>query len=864
MRLGFFLEIFCDFLEEDVGVKNLKKLLSIILVASMLFTSNSAWTFAESVDEVETATIDAEAEEEEEEEIEETTIEAIEELVGAKLGEPELDEEELAEPEEEEFVELDEEESEFEETESVEANETTVVEEETTVGAKLGEPELDEEGLAKPAEETVGANACGARPEDVSDPDYSSISTASRSTTDPSENSKKYVFGSDGSPSSSTKGKDPDKTWYEEGDLFDPTGLNINVTYTGGITKTVEYNDETKNDFAFEPNPFATPDPEPLKYGDTEVKVSFRGSPQASYPVTVRRKIDTISYESGPDIKVYSKGDKFDPIGLVVHVTYVGGGEEDIPYDNTTASAFKFNPELNHIFDDSDIGTKVQVGFGNSAYVTIDMMDDIYPESFTFIEYDPKTDSVYVIPNPDAATETASVRGIFEEMLNEAIKNGAIGFHEFNASGANDSKNKYNKYTPATMNKEEALARFDKYITDGATGNLFIGPSFKKPEPAPDPKPNPTNYSSGSDNSGSDSSSSTSGPINPPNKNLDVINSFNSIPQGNLYNDVHFYDSLKLIPENMIAPKINIIDDKGNKGFGQWLIGPEMGEWHVLSGDLNANGTKGSAGFLKNTWCKLKWNGEENWFHFGNDTRMTLGWYREGDKIYFLQNDLNDKQYGKLVTGSQKIDGIQYDFNVSGELKSLTVYHLGDGKRFVLGPPSRVNNSSSDKVLSTKDEFLLELIERMQGFHDEADLLELMRTFNSIEDDRTRIKHELERPSMSKLPDNSEMSIISDLRNSLDKAKENANSAVPSQDQSSGIPENAQADQQRTDNSLRVVETYDRELLESFFMAKEPQSYTPVDPQSLLGGPNALITNPSPDPSFPSLYGGASNTIISD
>lgn len=73
-----------------MGVKNLKKLLSIILVASMLFTSNAAWTFAESVDEVETTTIDAEAEEEEEEEIEETTIEAIEELVGAKLGEPEV------------------------------------------------------------------------------------------------------------------------------------------------------------------------------------------------------------------------------------------------------------------------------------------------------------------------------------------------------------------------------------------------------------------------------------------------------------------------------------------------------------------------------------------------------------------------------------------------------------------------------------------------------------------------------------------------------------------------------------------------------------------------------------------------------
>ena len=35
--------------------------------------------------------------------------------------------------------------------------------------------------------------------------------------------------------------------------MIDPTALKINVTYPGDITKTVEYNDETKNDFTFDP-----------------------------------------------------------------------------------------------------------------------------------------------------------------------------------------------------------------------------------------------------------------------------------------------------------------------------------------------------------------------------------------------------------------------------------------------------------------------------------------------------------------------------------------------------------------------------------------------------------------------------------
>lgn len=471
-----------------------------------------------------------------------------------------------------------------------------------------------------------------------------------------------------GDPTSSSKGQDPDKTQYEVGDNFDPTGLKIKVTYPGNIIKTIEYNDETKNDFTFVPELTTE-----LTSSDTEVKVSFRGSPASSFPITVRKKPVGIEVITSPTTTTYSKGDKFDPTGLVIRVEYDGGETEDIPYNSSTASGFTFEPALDQAFTDGDVDEVVKVTFGSyTPAIEIDGVEPILPESFSYVKYDSKTGSVVLVPNdnldPNNPSSVESIRVEFEQMLDEALANGATGFHEYSANGLNDAKKKYDKYTPATMTKEEALARFDDYVNAGGTGNLFIGPSFKKPNSnqTPTPKPNSSSSSSSSDSSGS---SSTNGPMGVINTNTNTnitINTFNSIPQSNLFYDTNLSNALNVYPENLLMPKTNVEDIDGNKGFGQWQRVPGTVDWYFLSGDLNANGTKGNAGFLQNGWFKLDWDGQTNWFHFGANGKMTLGWYQEGKKIYFLQNNFNDKQYGKAVTGTQIIDGKEYNFDKNG------------------------------------------------------------------------------------------------------------------------------------------------------------------------------------------------------
>lgn len=95
---------------------------------------------------------------------------------------------------------------------------------------------------------------------------------------------------------------DAAKRAYTEGDKLDPTGLVLTLTYSSGTSEQVEYNDDTKNDFTFDP----TLDTELTENGNLQVTVTYGGK-SASYVVSVSKKAnpdpDKPNPEPSPDPK---------------------------------------------------------------------------------------------------------------------------------------------------------------------------------------------------------------------------------------------------------------------------------------------------------------------------------------------------------------------------------------------------------------------------------------------------------------------------------------------------------------------------------------------------------------------------------
>jgi glucan-binding YG repeat protein len=47
---------------------------------------------------------------------------------------------------------------------------------------------------------------------------------------------------------------------------------------------------------------------------------------------------------------------------------------------------------------------------------------------------------------------------------------------------------------------------------------------------------------------------------------------------------------------------------------------------------------------------------------------MKTGWYQENGKTYYLNSNILDSNYGKMLTGAQNIDGQVYIFDSNGVL----------------------------------------------------------------------------------------------------------------------------------------------------------------------------------------------------
>jgi hypothetical protein len=121
---------------------------------------------------------------------------------------------------------------------------------------------------------------------------------------------------------------EPTKKEYIEGQVFDPAGGEITVTYTDGEPAVVALSEATTNYDA-------------TKIGaDQEITVTYKGK-TAVLKVTVKAKsVSGIAIKTNPTKLEYIEGQNFDPAGGVITVSYDNGNEEDIDLTSEMISGY--------------------------------------------------------------------------------------------------------------------------------------------------------------------------------------------------------------------------------------------------------------------------------------------------------------------------------------------------------------------------------------------------------------------------------------------------------------------------------------------------------------------------------------------
>ena len=119
----------------------------------------------------------------------------------------------------------------------------------------------------------------------------------------------------------------PYKTEYVEGQVFDPTGILIELFWTNGSITYITEKDVTINDT-------------PLKVNDKFGTIYYEykwDSEKINVPITVvARKPVSVEIITPPDKVDYTEGEEFDPTGTEAEITYNDGTKEVVSGDDIT------------------------------------------------------------------------------------------------------------------------------------------------------------------------------------------------------------------------------------------------------------------------------------------------------------------------------------------------------------------------------------------------------------------------------------------------------------------------------------------------------------------------------------------------
>ena len=322
----------------------------------------------------------------------------------------------------------------------------------------------------------------------------------------------------------------------------------------------------------------------------------------------------------------------------MIKVKYDDDSEVEVPYESKKSS-FTFDP----MTIASGI-SQVNVNYGGKTTTTpVTVIDNVY-----VLYYGNNNDDTINFFHASTGEESN-----VESALDNAVNLGAIGFYKISANGYYNGYKKYNKNSKNTLTRDEAL---DVYKNEyNGSSSIYIGASFYTP-----PSPGGGGGSSGG------SGGPAGGPIGGNSSN--AMPNTNSIPQSNLVVNMQLAFTLLSYPTNANRSVSKVVDRNGNEGFGRWLQVPNTTEWYFLSGEISADGSKGTYGFISSGFYNLNWGGRDAWYYFNEDGTMRVGWYQENGNTYFLQNDFSDGMYGRVLTGIQTIEGRTYNFGNNGIL----------------------------------------------------------------------------------------------------------------------------------------------------------------------------------------------------
>ena len=145
----------------------------------------------------------------------------------------------------------------------------------------------------------------------------------------------------------------PQKTdYYLNSDArLNTSGMVLKATYSDGYVSYI------KSGFTCSPVRFT-------RLGQQKVTVSYKGHSTGFY-VTVNREVKSVALRTKPNKQVYFMGEKFDPVGMKLRVTYADGTTEEVTSGFTCTPSGQFT---------EDGQQKVVVTFGGRAtgfYVTV-------------------------------------------------------------------------------------------------------------------------------------------------------------------------------------------------------------------------------------------------------------------------------------------------------------------------------------------------------------------------------------------------------------------------------------------------------------------------------------------------------------